>query len=229
MTSNLPQADLRAAEQVLRGFRDGHPVFRVSQTLVAGVLRLMADIHVRGMDHCPAKGPVILAANHLSYFDIPLIGAWTPRTTLFFSKAEIKRWPVIGQIATRYGTIFVRRGESDRQAVRETLTALANGQLVGVFPEGTRSHGQGITRALPGVALLAQRAGATIWPVAVTGSERMGKELRPTVTITGGEPFDPLAVARAQHGDRPSHEQVAGTIMRRVAALLPESYRGRYG
>ena len=213
----------------LRGFRDGHPVFRVSQTLVAGTLRLMADIRVRGMDRCPPLGPVILASNHLSYFDIPLIGAWTPRTTLFFSKSEIKRWPLIGLIATRYGTIFVRRGESDRQAVRETLRALGNGQLVGVFPEGTRSHGKGIIRALPGIALLAQRSGATIWPVAVTGSERMGKDLRPTVTLTGGEPFDPVAVARAQYGDTPTHEQVAETIMRRVAALLPERYRGQYG
>jgi 1-acyl-sn-glycerol-3-phosphate acyltransferase len=214
---------------VIRGFRDGHPVFRVSQTVVAGILRLMADIRVRNMERCPRHGPVILASNHLSYFDIPLIGAWTPRTTLFFSKSEIKRWPVIGQIATRYGTIFVRRGESDRQAVRDTLAALANGQLVGVFPEGTRSHGRGMIRALPGVALLAQRSGATIWPVAVTGSERIGTEMRPVVTLTGGEPFDPIAAARERHGEKPSHEQVADTIMQRVAALLPERYRGQYG
>ena len=214
---------------MIRGFRDGHPVFRVSQVVVAGALRLMADISARDMHLCPPSGPVILAANHLSYFDIPLIGAWTPRTTLFFSKSEIKRWPIIGQIATRYGTIFVRRGESDRQAVRETLDALANGQLVGVFPEGTRSHGKGMIGALPGISLLAQRSGATIWPVAVTGSERIGKEPRPKVTLTGGEPFDPLAAARAIHGERPSHEQVAETIMQRVAALLPESYRGEYG
>ena len=214
---------------MIRGFRDGHPVFRVSQTVVAGALRLMADIRVQDMDRCPRNGPVILASNHLSYFDIPLIGAWTPRTTLFFSKSEIKRWPVIGWIATRYGTIFVRRGESDRQAVRDTLAALANGQLVGVFPEGTRSHGHGMIRALPGVALLAQRSGATIWPVAVTGSERIGKELRPTVTLTGGEPFNPIVAAQEQYGEKPSHAQVADTIMQRVAALLPESYRGQYG
>ncbi|MGI8423355.1 MAG: lysophospholipid acyltransferase family protein [Chloroflexota bacterium] len=201
----------------------------MSQTAVAGVLHLLANIQARDMDRCPPRGPVILASNHVSYFDIPLIGAWTPRTTLFFSKSEIKRWPVIGQIATRYGTIFVRRGESDRQAVRETLTALGNGQMVGVFPEGTRSRGQGLQPTLPGIALLAQRSGATIWPVAVTGSERMGTWRRPTVTLTGGEPFDPLAAAREVHGHKPTHQQVADTIMKRVAALLPESYRGRYG
>ena len=214
---------------MIRGFRDGHPVFRVSQTVVAGALRLMADIEVRHMDRCPRSGPVILASNHLSYYDIPLIGAWTPRTTLFFSKSEIKRWPVIGWIATTYGTIFVRRGESDRQAVRDTLAALGNGQLVGVFPEGTRSHGRGMIRALPGIALLAQRSGATIWPVAVTGSERIGKVLRPKVTLAGGEPFDPVALARELHGEKPTHEQVADGIMQRIAALLPESYRGVYG
>lgn len=215
--------------RVLRGFSDGHPVFRVSQVAVAGVLHLLADITARDMDRCPRTGPVILVANHLSYFDIPLIGSWTRRTTLFFSKSEIKRWPLIGQIATRYGTIFVRRGESDRQAVRETLTALGNGQLVGVFPEGTRSRGQGLQTALPGVALLAQRSRATVWPVGVTGSEHMGSSVRPKVTLTGGEPFDPIAAAREAHGDKPTHQQVADTIMMRIAALLPESYRGRYG
>ena len=213
----------------LRGFRDGHPWFRISQSAVAGALHLLADIRVTQMDRCPPTGPVILASNHLSYYDIPLIGAWTPRTTLFFSKSEVKRWPVIGAIATRYGTIFVRRGESDRQAVRDTLAALGNGQLVGVFPEGTRSHGKGMIRALPGIALLAQRSGATVWPVAVTGSERIGKQLRPTVTLTGGEPFDPIAAAQAEHGARPSHEQITDTIMRRIATLLPENYRGQYG
>jgi 1-acyl-sn-glycerol-3-phosphate acyltransferase len=212
-----------------RGFRDGHPVFRVSQIAVAGALHLMADIRAHHMDRCPPRGPVMLVSNHLSYFDIPLIGAWTPRTTLFFSKAEVHRWPVIGLIAARYGTIFVRRGESDRQAIRDALSALSGGQLVGVFPEGHRSHGRGLLPAQPGVALLALRGGATVWPVGVTGSEHIFKRRRPEVTLTGGEPFDPLAVAQMEHGEKPSHQQVADTIMRRVAALLPEEYRGEYG
>ena len=213
----------------LRGFPDGHPFFRLSQTAVAGALRLMADVRAEHMDRCPARGPVVLASNHLSYFDIPLIGAWAPRTTLFFSKAEVRRWPVIGWIGAQYGTIFVRRGESDRHAIREAIAALTLGQMVGVFPEGHRSHGQGLLQAQPGVALLALRGGATVWPVAITGSEHIFKRARPKVTLTGGEPFDPLTAARELFGDKPSHQQVADTIMRRVAALLPEGYRGGYG
>jgi 1-acyl-sn-glycerol-3-phosphate acyltransferase len=212
-----------------RGFRDGHPVFRASQIAVAGALHLMADVRARRMELCPPSGPVVLASNHLSYFDIPLIGAWVPRTTLFFSKSEVRRWPAVGWIATTYGTIFVRRGESDRQAIRDALAALAAGQMVGFFPEGHRSHGRGLLEAQPGVALIAQRSGALVWPVAVTGSEHIFKHPRPEVTLTGGEPFDAVEAARAVYGEHPSHQQITETIMRRIAALLPESYRGRYG
>jgi len=212
-----------------RGFPDGHPVFRATQIAIAGALHLMANVKPHRMELCPASGPVVLASNHLSYFDIPLIGAWAPRTTLFFSKSEVRRWPVIGWIGATYGTIFVRRGESDRQAIRDALAALAAGQMVGVFPEGHRSHGMGLLEAQPGVALIAQRSGALVWPVAVAGSEYFFKRPRPEVTLTGGEPFDAVEAARSVYGEHPSHQQITETIMRRIAALLPESYRGRYG
>ena len=213
-----------------RGFRDDHPWWLLSQHVVAGVLRLMADIRVTGMEHCPrsGSGPLIMACNHLSYADIPLTGAWAPRQPLFFSKSEVRRWPVLGWVGAAYGSIFVRRGEADRQAIREALAALAAGQMLGVFPEGHRSHGAGLLRAQPGVALLAQRSGAPVWPLAITGSERIGSRVRPRVTLTGGPPFDPLAAARDEHGSTPTHQDVADTIMRRIAALLPEAYRGVY-
>jgi 1-acyl-sn-glycerol-3-phosphate acyltransferase len=211
-----------------RGFHDGHPFFVLTQWMVAGALHLLADVTARGMERCPAAGPVLLAANHLSYVDIPLVGAWAPRTTIFFSKMEVNHYPVVGWIGRTYGTIFVRRGEADRQAIREALASLAAGQMIGVYPEGHRSHGRGLLPAQPGIALLAQRSNALVWPVAITGTEAVGKRLRPKVTITGGEPFDALAVAAAEHGPRPTHEQVTSAIMGRIAALLPERYRGAY-
>lgn len=211
-----------------RGFRDGHPFFRLSQMAVAGALHTLADVQAEGMDRCPPHGPVILASNHLSYFDIPLIGAWAPRTTIFFSKAEVRRWPIFGPISAGYGTIFVRRGESDRQAIRDALASLAAGQMIGLFPEGTRSRGQGLLTAQPGIALFALRSGAPVWPVAITGTEHILQQARPRVLIRGGEPFDALAAARTAFGERPSHRDVADTIMRHIAALLPESYCGAY-
>jgi 1-acyl-sn-glycerol-3-phosphate acyltransferase len=136
-----------------RGYRDGHPWFLVSQWVVAGTLHLLADIHASGMERCPQHGPVILAANHLSYFDIPLVGAWAPRTTIFFSKAEVRDIPLVGWIGRQYGTIFVRRGEADRQAIHEALATLAAGQMIGVYPEGHRSHGRGLLPAQPGIPM----------------------------------------------------------------------------
>lgn len=211
-----------------RGFPDGHPWITIAYRAVGLVLRCLADIKVEGIHLCPRRGPVLMAANHLSYVDVPLDGAWLPRQVIYFSKMEIKRWPIIGAIGTMHGTIYVRRGGADRQAIREALGALAAGQLLGMFPEGHRSHGRGLLRAQPGIALLAQRSGAPVWPVAVTGSEFIGKQLRPRVTLTGGHPFDPLAAAREAYGPAPTHQDVADTIMRRIAALLPEHHRGVY-
>lgn len=234
MSAELPAAEprRRASERAVvpqpRGFPDDHPFFVATQWVVAGALHLLAGITVEGMERCPPKGPVVLAANHLNIADIPLTGAWCPRTVIYFSKMEVRRWPVVGAIGAGYGTIFVRRGESDRVALRETLACLAAGQVLGVFPEGHRSRGQGLLRGQPGIGFLAQRSGAPVWPVAITGTEHIGKRLRPRVTLRGGEPFDPIAAARAEHGPSVSHQDVADTIMRRIAALLPESYRGVY-
>jgi 1-acyl-sn-glycerol-3-phosphate acyltransferase len=211
-----------------RGFGDGHPFFVLTQWVVAAALRCMASISAHGMEKCPRTGPVIAVSNHSSYLDIPLLGAWAPRTTLFFSKSEVRRWPLVGWISATYGTVYVRRGESDRQAIRDTLACLAAGRMMGLFPEGTRSRGKGMRRALPGTALLAQRSGALVWPVGITGSEFIGKKLRPKVSLTGGEPFDAIEAARAKYGVKPTHQQVADTIMERVAALLPPEYRGVY-
>jgi 1-acyl-sn-glycerol-3-phosphate acyltransferase len=193
------------------------------------VLHALASIEVQGMEHCPPGGePVLLVSNHLSTVDIPFVGAWAPRPIMFFAKIEVRGWPLIGWVSEQYGTIYVRRGESDRQAMRDALSCLAANQMVGMFPEGHRSHGRGLQRALPGIALMAQRSGARVWPVAVTGTEGVGRQLRAHVALRGGPAFDPLQVARDEHGPAPSHQDVADSIMRRVAALLPESHRGAY-
>jgi 1-acyl-sn-glycerol-3-phosphate acyltransferase len=159
--------------------------------------------------------------------DIPLTGAWFPRPVIYFSKIEVYHTPLLGGIATCYGGVFVRRGESDRGAIREALASLAAGQVLGMFPEGHRSRGA-LLPAQPGIALLVQRSGAPVWPVAITGTQFVGRRLRPRVTLRAGDPFDALAATRDERGPRPSHQDVADTIMRRIAGLLPEPYRGVY-
>ena len=213
-----------------RGFRDRAPFYLFARGVVAGTMLALADVRATGLERLPpaGSGGLILASNHVSMADVPLLGAWCPRTVIFFTKSEVRDWPVVGGIATSFGNIFVRRGAADRQAIRETLACLAAGQVVAIFPEGHRNHGAGLRPAQPGVALLALRSGVPVWPVAITGTERIGRRFRPRVTLTGGEPFDPLAAARQEAGPAPTHQDVADAIMRRVAALLPEHLRGVY-
>ncbi len=226
----LPRSSRGGITPQRRGFRDDDPFYVFSCRVVAGALRLLADIHVSGMEHCPpaGRGGLILASNHLCVADIPLTGAWCPRAVIYFAKREVRDWPVVGRVGQAYGQIFARRGEGDRQAIRESLACLAAGQVLGIFPEGHRSRGHGLLRAQPGVAFLALRSGVPVWPVAITGTERIGKDVRPRVILSGGLPFDPLAVARETAGPAPSHQDVADAIMRRIAALLPEHLRGVY-
>ena len=211
-----------------RGVRPGAAWYVALQWLVSGALRAMAAIEVAGMERCPRTGGVLLVSNHVSTVDVPLIGAWCPRPVVFFGKSEVRHWPVINLIARFFGVIFVRRGQADRQAIREALASLAAGEVVCFFPEGHRNRGRGLLPAQPGIGLLARRSGAIVWPVAVTGTERIGQRLRPRVRLTGGEPFDAVAVAEAELGRRPSDAEIAGAIMRRIAALLPPEQRGVY-
>jgi 1-acyl-sn-glycerol-3-phosphate acyltransferase len=227
-TGTGPAGHPGAVTPARRGFPDRHPWYLFSRMVVAGSLRLVADVHVSGMEQCPAHGGLILASNHSHLTDIPLIAAWCRRAVIYFTKWEIRDWPVIGGIGLHYGQIFVRRGEADRRAIREALTCLAAGEVLGVFPEGHRSHGRGLLPGKPGIGLLAVRSGVPVWPVAVTGTESIGRRLRPRVTLTGGPPFDPVAAARAEHGPSPSYQDITDVIMRRIAALLPEDLRGAY-
>ncbi len=203
--------------------------YETMRVIALAAFPLLVRLRVSGVQHVPKDGPVILVGNHLNWTDIPLIGLKVRRRTHFMAKAELfqkapLRWLVIG-----LGAFPVRRGEPDRQAIKQAEEVLKAGQVLVIFPEGTRSKTHMMKEGLPGAALIALRSGAPVVPVGISGSERFKLwrvwPFRTPIMITYGAPFTLSREGRKGHGDLQS--QLA-MMMRHIAELLPPQYQGKY-
>ncbi|HEX6971434.1 MAG TPA: lysophospholipid acyltransferase family protein, partial [Limnochordia bacterium] len=151
--------------------------YPLARWIVWGLLRLTFRVRVEGLENLPRQGSLILAANHASYIDPPLLGAATPRRLYFMAKRELFTIPLFGALIRRFGAFPVRRGALDRQAIRSALELLARGEAVVLFPEGTRHRSGGLLPGQQGVAMLASRSGAPIVPVGLVGTRRLFRRL----------------------------------------------------
>jgi 1-acyl-sn-glycerol-3-phosphate acyltransferase len=225
--------------------------FRVLNLVIRLVLVLTRTrLVVEGIEHLPDQPGLIVASNHLSIADPPLIclAVWRAvgRRVRYMAKAEAVEAPIMGPALRAYGGFGVRRGQADREAYRISREVLASGDWLGLAPEGTRSRTGILGVPMPGVALLAVRSGALVLPVGIAGSERtwpIGAR-RPrfgtTVTIRFGPSLD-LGSAERDRGPnagpgpaertdrRAAVDASTETMMRAIARLLPEPYRGRFG
>lgn len=190
---------------------------------------LFFRVEVRGLENVPTVGPGILVANHMSNLDPGVIGTTINRRIRFMAKKELF-FPGFGQLLKLHGVFSVRRLEGDRGALRKAESILAAGELLGMFPEGTRSRTGQMHEGHGGTAFIALRSGAPIIPVAITGTENI-KTIkntlltRPRLTVTYGAPFyleRPAKVSSA------AVAEATNVIMRKVAELLPAAYRGVY-
>jgi len=188
---------------------------------------------VEGTEHVPPDGPLILASNHLNNADPPMVALAVPRHPTFMAKQEMVNWPVLWTAVRMFGAFAVRRGEADLAALRAATEVVHRGDMLVMFPEGTRSRTGGLTKGHPGTALVALRTGAPILPVAITGSEAIGWPWLflkpysvPHIKVKIGEPFHLPPVDRV---NSEATAQATEIIMRRIAALLPPEYRGVYG
>jgi 1-acyl-sn-glycerol-3-phosphate acyltransferase len=148
------------------------------------------------------------------------------------AKQEMIKWPILGPAFRIFGAFPVRRGEADLAALRAATEVIESGAMLVMFPEGTRSRTGGLTKGHPGTALIALRTGAPVLPVAITGSEGLTWPwifLKPFsvkhIKVTIGEPFHLPPVERVNSD---AAAEATKVIMGRIAALLPERYRGVY-
>jgi 1-acyl-sn-glycerol-3-phosphate acyltransferase len=203
---------------------------------VAGLTRVRIE---GAVDEIPRKGPVIIAANHSSNLDVPVLGSSLMpklgRRLQWLGKKELFDWPVIGWIARNGGVHAIDRSSADVEAFRLASRILEEGHALFVFPEGTRSRDGTLGEGRDGVAVLALRTGAPIVPVGVAGSyERWPRGQRlphpgGRVTARVGSPFRLADVLPPDLDRRAAKSEATNVIMRRIAELLPERQRGRYG
>lgn len=204
-------------------------LYNFLRVLLRGFNRLVCRYRVIGLERVPSTGPLLIVANHLSFYDPLLLGIILPRRVWFFTKSEIFRWPIVGTACKLTGQIPVRRGESDRSALEKGLAYLKEGKVLMLFPEGTVERQEKMIPARAGAAMLASRGSVTVLPIAHVGTRRILRTPRswfPRVTITIGEPFTPTLPAGLPR--KAALLYVTDEIMYRIAAMLPPENRGAY-
>ncbi|MEX1248756.1 MAG: lysophospholipid acyltransferase family protein [Anaerolineales bacterium] len=207
---------------------------RFFRVLTSGLVHLAASIEVHGLERIhQSKGTAIVVCNHLGRLDAALTLALVNRDDLIVVIAEkYRQYGVVRWVAKTLDLLFLDRFESDFSTVREVLRRLERGGLLVISPEGTRSPTEALLEGKPGAAFLAAKTGATLIPVGVTGTEdrivleRYRKFRRPHLRIVVGEPFKISSIPRK--GRNEFFRQSTEEIMVRIAALLPQQYRGVY-
>ncbi len=206
-------------------------LFRIVRVIADLILCLITRREYVGLENVPSSPPYILTTNHLSAFDSPLVLTVCPHTIRAFAAAKHRPHPFYGPLLTMMGSIWVQRGEVDRKALKEAMDVLERGEALGVAPEGTRARGPyALQKGKVGAAYLATRTGAPIVPVGIVGSEKIKHNLprlrRTDVQVAVGEPFHLPENGRVR--GQKLRQYTDEVIMRRIADLLPASYRGVY-
>ncbi len=205
--------------------------FSILQAVLRFLLRLMMRLDCQGLDNIPEHGPAILATNHVSWFDVPIIGAFSKAPAATFAADKWDGFPVIGWVLAHFGqAIWVRRGAIDRRALKQALNFLRGGGVLGLAPEGTRSHNGVLQQAHDGIVWLAARSDALIVPIALWGHEDVTghwrRLRRPVVHMHVGKPFKlPPEARKARSRDLEPYTEM---IMKRIADMLPPELRGYY-
>ncbi len=207
------------------------PTQKLVHHFIRIALRVLCRIDDEQLKKVPERGPLLAIGNHINFMEAPvLVTHLYPRPINILAKDETWEHPIKRYLFDMWGGIPIARGEADRAAMRSALDSLAAGRILGVAPEGTRSHDGCLQKGYPGVVLLALRAEVPVLPVAFYGSEYFWKNIRrlrrTDFHIVVGNPF--RVVDRGDGFSREVREQMTQEMMYQLAALLPPQNRGVY-
>ncbi len=195
---------------------------RVIVALLQTFAWFVLKFEVHGAENLPSKGSAILACNHVTNFDIFPMQLSISRPLFYMAKEELMRNPIMEYLLRKGGCFPVFRGTQDEWAKQHAEKVLQHGQVLGIFPEGTRSKGRGLRAAKSGTARFAIRTHSPIVPMALIGSHLVLKSFprRTKIQVTIGEPIFP----RSDEGAL----ALTDRMMFAIAAMLPPDQRGAY-
>lgn len=186
-----------------------------AKSVVYGVVKPLYRIEVIGKENFPSEGGVLLCTNHIDNFDPLVVGAMAPRPVHFMAKAELFSVPVLGKIVPHVNAFPVKRGLSDREALRKGLSILKEGKVLGLFPEGTRSKTGELGKGLAGAGFFALRTEAYVVPCAIIGPYKPFRKLK----VAYGKPIKMDKIRE----DKASAEQASELIMDEIRKLILEN------
>jgi 1-acyl-sn-glycerol-3-phosphate acyltransferase len=224
MSSKIPEYRVSLGNRIAR--RLMRPIFRA-------LFHVLGHVRIVGRDHVPKSGAYIIATNHISLYEPPLVLAFWPQPVEALGASDVWERPGQSLLARLYSGIPVHRGNIDLNLFRTAIAAIEAGYPLLIMPEGGRSHTPGMRRAARGVAYLAEKTGVYIVPVGITGTtddffERAKHGERPQLEMQIGEPFHLPPVEGAGEVRRFNLQNNADLVMQHIARLLPPEYRGVY-
>ncbi len=210
--------------------RDASSVWKFLHRLITLLKPLFCKLKIEGGQNVPEQAGCILACNHTYGPDFIVLGYASPRQVYYMAKMEIFGWhPLLTKLLVTAGVFPVRRGQSDKGAIMAAVDLVRTGKVVGMFPEGTRSHSGALQRGRSGAARIAMAAQVPVVPVVVLNSQailhKLGRRLQvPEVVVRFGPP---IYVTGDPNDSQTVHDNTT-QIMLTLAALLPTELRGVY-
>lgn len=188
--------------------------YSFAKKVVYLIFKPLYRIEIIGVEHFPKDEGVLLCANHIHNFDPPVVGITAPRPVVFMAKEEIFRVPILKTIVKKLNAFPVKRGMSDREALRKGIAVLKEGKVLGIFPEGTRSKTGELMKGMAGVGFFALRTDAAVVPCAIIGPYKIFRKLK----VVYGKPID-LAKLKEE---KKNAEEVTEVIMSHIQELLTQ-------
>lgn len=190
-------------------------MYSFAKNFVWTTLKPIYRFDIKGLEHFPKTGGVLICSNHIDALDPPVVGITAPRPVHFMAKEELFQMPILKPLLPKLNAFPVKRGLSDREALRKALALLKNGDVMGLFPEGTRSTDGKLGKGFTGAGFFALKGDADVVPCAIIGPYKPFKRLK----VVYGKPID----MQPYRDRKATADEVTAVIMNEIQMLLNEN------